>query len=92
LKPLDEPPFVALDCRIDHCFYASFTLGGLETLPTGEVLDTERNIIPGLFAARTHGLRAAALGRGLLVGPFAGDATFFGREPGKRATLTLRHG
>ena len=22
LKPLDEPPFVALDCRIDHCFYS----------------------------------------------------------------------
>jgi len=34
LQPLEKPPFVALDCRVDHCFYSSFTLGGLDTLPT----------------------------------------------------------
>jgi len=51
LKPLIEPPFVALDCRVDHCFYSSFTLGGLDTLPTGEVLTEDGDVITGLYAA-----------------------------------------
>ncbi|MET7441784.1 hypothetical protein ABZS63_31820, partial [Streptomyces sp. NPDC005568] len=34
VQPLIEPPFVALDCRIDYAFYPHFTLGGLDTLPT----------------------------------------------------------
>jgi hypothetical protein len=51
LAPLEKPPFVALDCRIDHCFYSSFTLGGLDTLPTGEVLTEDRSVVSGLYAA-----------------------------------------
>ena len=31
--------------------YATFTLGGLDTLPTGEVLTTDGDPIPGLYAA-----------------------------------------
>jgi len=85
LKPLDEPPFVALDCRIDHCFYASFTLGGLDTLPTGEVLDAERRVIPGLFAAGRTACGLPRWGEGYSSGLSLADATFFGREAGKRA-------
>src|SRR6185436_8723112 len=51
LKPLDVGPFVALDCRIDATFFSSFTLGGLDTLPTGEVLRADRTPVAGLFAA-----------------------------------------
>ena len=90
LKPLDEPPFVALDCRIDYCFYASFTLGGLDTLPTGEVLDAERNVIPGLFAAGRTACGLPRWGEGYSSGLSLADATFFGRQAGRRAARTLR--
>ena len=90
LKPLDEPPFVALDCRIDHCFYASFTLGGLDTLPSGEVLDAERQVIPGLFAAGRTACGLPRWGEGYSSGLSLADATFFGREAGRRAAQTSR--
>ena len=90
LKPLDEPPFVALDCRLDHCFYASFTLGGLDTLPSGEVLDAEHNVIGGLFAAGRTACGLPRWGEGYSSGMSLADATFFGRESGRRAAMTTR--
>jgi 3-oxo-5alpha-steroid 4-dehydrogenase len=90
LKPLDEPPFVALDCRIDHCFYASFTLGGLDTLPTGEVLDAQRQPIAGLFAAGRTACGLPRWGEGYSSGMSLADASFFGREAGRRTASTRR--
>jgi succinate dehydrogenase/fumarate reductase flavoprotein subunit len=90
LKPLNEPPFVAIDCRIDHCFYASFTLGGLDTLPTGEVVDADRKVIGGLFAAGRTTCGLPRWGEGYSSGLSLADASFFGREAGKRAALTSR--
>ena len=90
LKPLNEPPFVAIDCRIDHCFYSSFTLGGLDTLPTGEVLDAEHKLIPGLFAAGRTACGLPRWGEGYSSGLSLADATFFGREAGRRAAATAR--
>jgi 3-oxo-5alpha-steroid 4-dehydrogenase len=90
LKPLTEPPFVALDCRVDHCFYASFTLGGLDTLPSGEVLDAQRKVIHGLFAAGRTACGLPRWGEGYSSGLSLADATFFGREAGKRAASTAR--
>ena len=83
LKPL-EPPFAALDCTPGNgAFYPYFTLGGLDTLPTGEVLTMEGEIIPGLYAAgRTScGLPRTAAGYG--SGMSVGDATYFGRVAGR---------
>ena len=90
LKPLERPPFVALDCRIDHCFYASFTLGGLDTLPSGEVLDPQREIIGGLFAAGRTACGLPRWGEGYSSGLSLADASFFGREAGRRAALGAR--
>jgi succinate dehydrogenase/fumarate reductase flavoprotein subunit len=90
LKPLTEPPFVALDCRIDHCFYASFTLGGLDTLPTGEVLTAGRKVVGGLFAAGRTACGLPRWGEGYSSGLSLADATFFGREAGKRAAASSR--
>lgn len=90
LKPLTEPPFVALDCRLDHCFYASFTLGGLDTLPGGEVVDAGRRIIGGLFAAGRTACGLPRWGAGYSSGLSLADATFFGREAGRRAAVTHR--
>ena len=90
LKPLNEPPFVALDCRIDHCFYASFTLGGLDTLPSGEVLDAGRKVIGGLFAAGRTACGLPRWGEGYSSGMSLADATYFGRKAGRQAAATSR--
>lgn len=83
LKPI-EPPYAALDCTPGSgVLYPYFTLGGLDTLPTGEVLTMEKQPIPGLYAAGRTACgvprTAAGYGSGLSVG----DATFFGRVAGK---------
>ncbi len=88
LKPLDQPPFVALDCRKDHCFFSSFTLGGLDTLPTGEVLSEAREGIPGLYAAGRTACGLPRWGEGYSSGMSLADATFFGRQAGHRAATT----
>jgi 3-oxo-5alpha-steroid 4-dehydrogenase len=89
LQPLTEPPFVALDCRIDHCFYSSFTLGGLDTLPTGEVLNEDREVIPGLYAAGRTACGLPRWGPGYSSGLSLADATFFGRQAGLQAARSL---
>lgn len=90
LKPLDQPPFVAVDCRIDHCLYSAFTLGGLDTLPTGEVRDEDGGVIAGLFAAGRTACGLPRLGAGYSSGTSLGDATFFGRLAGRRLASTTR--
>ena len=85
LKPI-ESPYAALNCTPGSgAFYPYFTLGGLDTLPTGEVLTMEREVIPGLYAAgRTScGVPRSAAGYG--SGMSVGDATYFGRLAGKTA-------
>ncbi len=85
LRPL-KAPYVALDCTLGRgTFYPFFTLGGLDTLPSGEVLTPERNVIPGLYAAgrTTAGIPRTAAG--YASGMSVGDATFFGRMAGKTA-------
>jgi 3-oxo-5alpha-steroid 4-dehydrogenase len=83
LQPLASPPFAAIDCRPDKVLWATFTLGGLHTRPSGEVLDPDSNPIPGLYAAgrTTSGIAAYGYCSGISLG----DATFFGREAGRRA-------
>ncbi len=88
LKPLNEPPFVAIDCRIDHAFYASFTLGGLDTLPTGEVRNEDGQIIPGLFAAGRTACGLPRSGAGYSSGLSLADASFFGRQAGIKLAHT----
>ncbi|SER02997.1 Succinate dehydrogenase/fumarate reductase, flavoprotein subunit [Solimonas aquatica] len=84
LTPLVKPPFVALDLRIDHCIYSSFTLGGLHTRPTGEVLDAAGEAIPGLYAAGRTTSGLPRVGAGYSSGLSLADATFFGRQAGLR--------
>jgi len=80
LQPL-EPPFGAIDLR--GGIYGVFTLGGLHTLPTGQVLDLDGAPVDGLYAAgrTTSGIAA----RGYVSGISLGDGTFFGRQAGRHA-------
>jgi 3-oxo-5alpha-steroid 4-dehydrogenase len=83
LKRID-PPYAALDVTPGRgAFFPFFTLGGLDTLPTGEVLTPERNIIKGLYAAGRTACGLPRTGAGYGSGMSVGDATFFGRQAGK---------
>jgi succinate dehydrogenase/fumarate reductase flavoprotein subunit len=64
LRPLSAPPYSALDVSVGRSIIPAFTLGGLETLPTGEVLTPDGKIVAGLYAAgrNTAGLPHSASG------------------------------
>jgi 3-oxo-5alpha-steroid 4-dehydrogenase len=86
LAPLVHPPFAALDYTTKNALYTVFTLGGLHTRPTGEVLTPDGDVVPGLYAAgrTTSGLAAQGYSSGLSLA----DATFFGRMAGRHAAGT----
>ncbi|MGW0838825.1 FAD-dependent oxidoreductase [Streptomyces sp. NPDC002787] len=82
LTPLTGP-LAAFDLRPRRFPNAVFTLGGLDTLPTGEVLDAAAEPVPGLYAAgRTSSGVAAS---GYCSGLSLGDGSLFGRLAGLSA-------
>jgi succinate dehydrogenase/fumarate reductase flavoprotein subunit len=83
LTPLVTPPFAALDYTTDVAMYTVFTMGGLHTLPSGQVLTADGQPVAGLYAAgrTTSGLAAQGYSSGLSIA----DATFFGRQAGRNA-------
>lgn len=85
LRPLATPPYAALDCTTEGSIYGALTLGGLATLPTGEVLDADGQPIAGLWAAGRTSAGLCREGRTYASGMSIADATFFGRLAGKRA-------
>jgi 3-oxo-5alpha-steroid 4-dehydrogenase len=86
LKPLDNPPYAAFDLTYQNALYAAFTLGGLRTRPTGEVLTPDSEIIPGLYAAgrNASGLPAFGYNSGLSLA----DSTWTGRKAGVACAAT----
>jgi len=85
LKPL-TPPFVALDCTPGNgAYFPYFTLGGLETTVSGQVLNTDGRVIPGLYAAGRTACGVPRRGDGYASGTSVGDATFSGRLAGRAA-------
>jgi 3-oxo-5alpha-steroid 4-dehydrogenase len=91
LKPLKTAPYVALDCSIDRAFYPCFTLGGLNTLPSGEVLNPSGECISGLFAAGRNTCDLPRSGAGYSSGLSIADATFFGRKAGQSAAARRKN-
>ncbi len=85
LQPLVHPPYAVIDCRTSSAIYAVFTLGGLHTLPTGEVLDREGRPLDGLYAAgrTTSGIASWSYVSGVSLS----DGMFFGRKAGRSAAL-----
>ena len=81
LKSLTEPPFGALDYRVENALWSVFTMGGLHTDTKGRVLSTSGSLISGLYAAgrTTSGLAAQGYSSGLSIA----DGTFFGRKAGE---------
>lgn len=85
LKPLDQSPFVALECNFETSYFSFFTLGGLKTSADAEVLDRAGQPIPGLFAAGRCTSGLPAWGHGYSSGMSLADCTFFGRYAGRNA-------
>lgn len=80
-----EPPLVALDVTPGRgTFLPFFTLGGLDTLPTGEVVNPSRDVVPGLYAAGRTACGVVRRAEGYSSGMSVGDATFSGRLAGKQ--------
>ena len=69
----------------EHGLYVGFTLGGLETKLTGEVLTMDGDVIPGLFAAGRATCGMPRRAEGYASGMSVGDVTFFGRKAGRQA-------
>ncbi|GAB1460558.1 hypothetical protein MASR2M50_23320 [Thauera sp.] len=63
----------------------AFTMGGLHTLPSGEVLDADGQPIVGLYAAGRTACGLPRWGEGYSSGMSLGDSTFFGRQAGLAA-------
>jgi 3-oxo-5alpha-steroid 4-dehydrogenase len=79
-----EAPLVALDVTPGRgSFWPFFTLGGLDTLPSGEVLTADRTVIPGLYAAGRTACGIVRRAEGYSSGMSVGDATYSGRMAGK---------
>ena len=90
LEPL-EPPLVALYITPGRgAFVPYFTLGGLDTMTTGEVGDPQRRAIPGLFAAGRTACGVVRRAEGYSSGMSVVDATFSGRQAGRRAAALER--
>lgn len=86
LTPLDAAPYAAFDLSLGNgAIFAVMTFGGLNTRPTGEVLNAEGNIIPGLYAAGRNSAGIPRCAEGYASGMSIGDATFFGRMAGRQA-------
>ncbi len=85
LKPI-EAPYAALDCTPGRgAFFPFFTLGGLDALPSGEVLRMDKSVIKGLYAAGRTTCGMPRTAAGYSSGMSVGDATYFGRLAGKQA-------
>lgn len=94
LKPLTAKPFALLDLSFENQTAVimpgtkgplTFSLGGLDTLPDGEVKHVSGGIVPGLYAAGRASAGLPRTSKGYASGMSVGDATFFGRRAGKTA-------
>lgn len=83
VTPLDHPPYAALDLSVDKSVWAVFTLGGLDTRPTGEVRSVDGEIVPGLYAAGRASAGLTRSGSHYASGMSIGGSSFFGRMAGK---------
>ncbi|HQR04264.1 MAG: FAD-dependent oxidoreductase [Proteobacteria bacterium] len=82
MQPLTESPFAALSFCAEDYPATGFTLGGLVTQPSGEVLDADGAPVAGLYAAGRTACGLPRWGEGYSSGMSLGDSSFFGRQAG----------
>jgi predicted oxidoreductase len=70
---------------VDKSVWAVFTLGGLDTKASGEVLSVDGTAIEGLYAAGRASAGLTRSGSHYASGMSIGGGSFFGRLAGKSA-------
>jgi succinate dehydrogenase/fumarate reductase flavoprotein subunit len=85
LKPLDHPPFAALQGSVGEGAWMCFTLGGLRVTKDGEVVRADGTRVAGLYAIGACASNIAQDGTGYSSGTCIGESTFFGRRAGRHA-------
>lgn len=85
LMPLDAPPYALVSYHPADLKPYVFTLGGLDVKPTGEVLDPDGEVIPGLYAAGRNVAGIPRTSAGYASGMSVADVTLFGRLAGQQA-------
>ena len=85
VRPLQSPPYAALDCTTSGSIYGALTLGGLATNARAQVLDRDGRVVEGLFAAGRNAAGLCRQGSTYASGLSIADATFFGRVAGRVA-------
>lgn len=90
LQPLQAAPFALLDFSLAAIRPPVFTLGGLDVKPTGEVLDADGEVIPGLYAAGRTVAGVPRTSAGYASGMSVADVTLFGRIAGLSAACQPR--
>jgi 3-oxo-5alpha-steroid 4-dehydrogenase len=90
LEGIKEPPFHAINCRLDSRLFLSpcLTLGGLRTGITSQTLRGNGSPIPGLYAAGRSA--AGVCSRSYVSGLSLSDCIFSGRNAGRSATKARR--
>jgi succinate dehydrogenase/fumarate reductase flavoprotein subunit len=88
LQPFDQPPYALVSYKLSEIKPPVFTLGGLEVLPTGEVLTPDGAIVPGLYAAGRTVAGIPRTSAGYASGMSVADVTFFGRVAGRQAATS----
>jgi 3-oxo-5alpha-steroid 4-dehydrogenase len=86
LEPQDTGPWAAFDLTLGKAMYAGFTLGGLRCTADGQVQRADGSVIAGLYAAGACASNIAQDGKGYSSGTQLGEASFFGRRAGRRAS------
>jgi 3-oxo-5alpha-steroid 4-dehydrogenase len=90
VTPLVHPPFAALDLSVDKSVWATFTLGGLDTKASGEVLSVDGQVVRGLYAAGRASAGLTRSGRYYASGMSIGGGSYFGRLAGKSAAKAAK--
>ena len=85
LKPLEHGPYAAFDVSFNRSIYLYMTLGGLTTNARAEVLSSQGEPIPGLYAAGACAAHIPQSGKTYASGMSLGPGSFFGRVAGKQA-------
>jgi succinate dehydrogenase/fumarate reductase flavoprotein subunit len=88
VKPLDKPPFAALEASFGKNYFVGFTLGGLKTSIDAELLREDGTPVAGLYAAGACASNIAQDGTGYSSGTCIGESTFFGRRAGRHAATS----
>jgi len=88
MRPLDKPPFAALNSNVGEGFWVGFALGGLKCDIDGRLQREDDTVIEGLYAVGACADNIAQDGTGYSSGTCIGESTYFGRRAGRAAATS----